>query len=83
MAAETTATNNAFQTHTTLPTDPASRYNNGLSNLGEILMAVFTPLSDVQVAAFLEKFDVGSFVSLQGVRRWHRKLDVFCDHRSS
>ncbi|KPQ27965.1 homoserine kinase [Halomonas sp. HL-93] len=30
-------------------------------------MAVFTPLSDAQVATFLEKFDVGSFVSLQGV----------------
>ena len=30
-------------------------------------MAVFTPLSDAQVAAFLEKFDVGSLVSLQGV----------------
>ena len=30
-------------------------------------MAVFTPLSDAQVAAFLEKFDVGSFVALQGV----------------
>ncbi len=53
--------------HTTLPTRAASRYNNGLSNLGEILMAVFTPLSDAQVAAFLEKFDVGSFVALQGV----------------
>jgi homoserine kinase type II len=55
------------QRHTTLPTRAASRYNNGLSNLGEILMAVFTPLSDAQVAAFLEKFDVGSFVALQGV----------------
>ena len=53
--------------HTTLPTRAASRYNNRLSNLGEILMAVFTPLSDAQVAAFLEKFDVGSFVALQGV----------------
>ncbi|CAM3634764.1 homoserine kinase [Halomonas casei] len=52
---------------TTLPTELSSRYNNGLSNLGEILMAVFTPLSDAQVAAFLDKFDVGSFVSLQGV----------------
>ena len=50
-----------------LPTGAASRYNNRLSNLGEILMAVFTPLSDAQVAAFLEKFDVGSFVALQGV----------------
>lgn len=38
-----------------------------LSNLGEILMAVFTPLSDAQVATFLEKFDVGALRRLQGV----------------
>lgn len=39
----------------------------GLGNLSEILMAVFTPLGDAQVATFLESFDVGRFVSLQGV----------------
>ncbi|WP_196518301.1 phosphotransferase [Halomonas sp. PA16-9] len=44
-------------------------------------MAVFTPLSDAQVAAFLEKFDVGSFVSLKGVAKRHRKFDFFCDYR--
>ncbi|NYS59852.1 homoserine kinase [Vreelandella salicampi] len=30
-------------------------------------MAVFTPLSDAQVAAFLDTFDVGRFTALQGV----------------
>lgn len=62
-----TVQTNQLKRLTTLPTQPASRYNNGLSNLGETLMAVFTPLSDAQVAAFLDKFDVGRFVSLQGV----------------
>jgi homoserine kinase type II len=50
-----------------LPSYPPNRYNVGLGNLGETLMAVFTPLSDAQVAAFLEKFDVGQLQTLKGV----------------
>ena len=46
-------------------------------------MAVFTPLSDAQVAAFLEKFDVGSLVSLQGVAGGTENSTFFVttDHR--
>ncbi|HET8790003.1 MAG TPA: phosphotransferase, partial [Modicisalibacter sp.] len=30
-------------------------------------MAVFTPLNDAQVASFLERFDIGPLVTLEGV----------------
>lgn len=50
-----------------LPRRAANRYNAGSGNLSEILMAVFTPLGDAQVATFLASFDVGRLVSLKGV----------------
>lgn len=46
-------------------------------------MAVFTPLSDAQVAAFLEKFDVGHLQTLEGVAGGTENSTFFVttDHR--